>query len=270
MEYTKTTRALNKLQNIHGWFSNEAGLLIALLDEFQKSEQIEGDIFEIGVHHGKSTVFFSHLLNNTENIHVCDVFDSQKNNVSDSGKGNKDIFLDNMKKFSHRNVSGIYSCLSSELNISKIGSGFRIFHIDGGHNTNEAFYDLLLASEAIHEKGIIILDDPFRPEWPGVTEALVEFLKSYKDFVAVVVGFNKLAIARREVTNEYKKFLQNPENLIKYNLSFPISHKQLSFCGEPLFIFYVPTFIDPKSFGTMVRKALRNTFLYKKYAKPRQ
>ncbi len=267
MKYLKTKKILNRIQNIEGWFSKEAGLFIALLDEFQIAQKISGDIFEIGVHHGKSTIFFSHLLGKSENINVCDVFELQGDNLSNSGKGNKHIFLKNIKKHSSKDVNTIYTCLSSELSIDKTGSGYRMFHIDGGHNATEALNDLILASKAIHEKGIIILDDPFRPEWPGVTEALTAFLKKHRNFVSIAVGFNKLIIAKKEASANYIKFLGRPENLKSYRLSYPIYHKQLPFCGWPLIIFYVPSYINPKSVKILITRILRNSILYKMYSK---
>ena len=232
----------------------EAAMLIALLNKFQRSQNIEGNIFEIGVHHGKSTIFFEHLLSSSENINICDIFDSQESNISQSGLGNKDIFLENIKKYSSKEINSIYSCLSSELKLNHIGSGYRMFHIDGGHNKNEALADLILASEAIHPKGIIILDDPFRPEWPGVTEAMIEFLKTYENFAAIVVGFNKLVIAKKEVSTGYIEFLDNKINRSYYELTYPFSYKKLPFLNSELRIFYIPSFINPKKIKLLLKK----------------
>src|SRR5689334_12481645 len=116
---------------VDGWFSFEAAMLIAILDEFQKENKIAGNIFEIGVHHGKSSIFFSNLLTESENLHICDLF-GLLGNASHSGDGNKEIFTRNMATFGLKQPAAIHTCLSSELTKDKIGSNYRMFHVDGG------------------------------------------------------------------------------------------------------------------------------------------
>ena len=267
MEKREVKRVLRKISKIDGWFSDQAALLIALFNKFQQLNNIKGNIFEIGVHHGKSTVFFEHLLDASEHINICDIFDSQENNVSLSGSGNKDIFLRNMEKHTSKGVSNVYSCLSSELDLASIGSGYRMFHIDGGHNSDEALADLILAAKLIQSKGIIILDDPFRAAWPGVTEAFIDFLKAHKDFEAIVVGFNKLIIVRKEVAPSYIAFLDNEANRSAYELSYPYSYKKLPFLDSELRIFYTLSTRDPKKIGTIIKKRLRYSPLFNTYSK---
>jgi hypothetical protein len=55
----------------------------------------------------------------------------------------------------------------------------------------EALSDIQLAADAIVASGAIVVDDPFRPEWPGVTEAILAFLEDRTDWTAVAVGMNK-------------------------------------------------------------------------------
>ena len=54
--------AYQKVTPISGWFSREAAMLFACLDETPGREGIHGDFFEIGVHHGRSAVFLASML----------------------------------------------------------------------------------------------------------------------------------------------------------------------------------------------------------------
>ncbi len=202
---------------------------------------------------GRSAVFFSLLLRDREFLNVCDLFESE-NNISQSGFGKKEDFLENMRKFSDKGVNEIHTCLSSELNADIIGDGYRMFHIDGGHLKEEALFDLVLAAGVIHDNGVIILDDPFRPEWPGVTEAAIDFLTRFDDFVAIAVGFNKLIISKRKSADSYIDWLENPANLKLIGLDYPIFQKQLPFCNSPLLIFYHPSYIPENKFRAEMLK----------------
>jgi hypothetical protein len=256
MKTTAANEIIKQSSVVDGWFSKEAGMLIAIVDEFQKTNGISGDIFEIGVHHGKSSIFFSHLLSPSENLHVCDLFGGS-GNVSNSGSGNEDIFRRNMVRFGLKSASVYHRCLSSSLIPENLGKNYRMFHVDGGHNPDEALSDLLLAAEVIHKQGIIILDDPFRVEWPGVTEALIRFLQMRNDFESIVVGFNKLLLSRKEIASQYREFLSDTGNREMYGIGFPWEFKQLPFAENPISIFFIPhRYLGLKKMKVWIRQML--------------
>lgn len=234
---------------IDGWFSDEAALLFAWMDDIHRTENIIGNIFEVGCHHGKSTVFLSSMLRNEEILSVCDVFDNQELNPSISGSGDYKIFQNNMASVGVDGVQKrmkVFQQRSDSLKIEDIGDRFRFFHIDGGHNCDEALYDLKLASQATIENGAIVLDDPFRPEWPGVTEALIRFLDECNQFRAIIVGFNKLVLVRRDHIDLYLQGIR-PDGICRapaldrnqvFKLDSGWYKKQLPFIGRALLIYY--------------------------------
>ena len=257
MDPITAQKIIIKSKKIGGWFSSEAAMLIAMIDEVQKDMNLDGDIFEIGVHHGKSSIFFSHLLRDQEFISICDLFGTY-GNVSNSGDGNYDVFFNNMKKYALKQAKDIHVCLSSTLTPEVIGKNYRIFHIDGGHNSDEALNDLILATKVVNEKGIIILDDPFRAEWPGVTEALIKFLQMDYEYDSVVVGFNKLVLSKKSVSEKYKQFINNNENIKSYGLSLPWGLKELPFLNGTISIFFIPTrFLGTKRIKIFISKILQ-------------
>jgi len=135
----------------------------------------------------------------------------------------------------------VFAKLSSSLEPAEIGNGFRFFHIDGGHNAGEALGDLRLAASVLCDAGVIVLDDPFRPEWPGVTEALIRFLETDARFRAILVGFNKLVLGRAGHADCYVQAIDSAARRAACGIVYPWQLKQLPFLGEPLRIFYVPT-----------------------------
>lgn len=246
-----------KTLNVGGWFDVESALFIGSINQLQKDKNIVGDIYEIGVHFGKSAIFFNHLLKGSENLNVCDIFNNQHLNTSNSGFGNKDFFLQNMKTFGKKEVLILSECLSSSLTPEAIGKNYRMFHIDGGHTKEEALYDLHLATQCLHEKGIIIVDDPFRHDWPGVTEAIIEFLQNNSNFSAFAVGFNKLLIAKKEASQEYLTYLQNSVTREFYDLTYPYSFKRIKFVNRQMGCFFHLPQVNPKSLKYIVYKRIK-------------
>jgi hypothetical protein len=237
MKSTGVSKGISQMENIDGWFKNEAALLIGMLDEFHRLNGISGNIFEIGVHHGRSSIFLSYLLQESEKLNVCDLF-GEDGNLSNSGSGNESIFQKNMKSLSEKQVSKIYKCLSSKLTRNEIGNNYRLFHVDGGHNVDEAFQDINLAAEVLHAKGMIIVDDPFRDEWPGVTEAILKFLGRNNEFECTAVGFNKLFLSRKEISQQYRQWMIS--NFREYGFNSPYEFKHVPFAGTDIAVFFIP------------------------------
>ena len=218
----------------------EAALLIGLVDEIQKQNGIEGDLFEIGVHHGRSSVVLSHFVRTpAERLAVCDIFDDQGANVSKSGQGDRDIFAAHMKRFAPTDLRlNIFAMPSDQLTIDDVGrAANRIFHVDGGHDPDEAFADLELAREATVNRGVIVLDDPFQFNWPGVAQATIEFLQKHEDFEAFAGGYNKLLFVRRDAAPMHRAAFLDPAMLRNGGLGPPVQINRRKYMSGELFVF---------------------------------
>lgn len=245
MDYQLAKLQYRKVKQIEGWFSEEAAMMLALLNKVQKESGIRGDIFEIGVHHGKSALFFHSFLAVTEQLNVCDLFGNQELNVSNSGSGDKQKFLKNCATKLNDERITIFEKSSGDLSVDEIGTSYRMFHVDGGHSFKEALNDLDLAAKAVQVAGgIIVLDDPFRSEWPGVTEASIAFLKKSPRFSALAVGFNKLVLAEEFYHQHYTRALDEAYERGEYGLCFPWACKKATFVNKELRCFYMPTFLQ--------------------------
>ena len=255
MNPAKARQVTRQSKAIPGWFSPEASMLFAWIDEIQKRNNIEGDCFEIGCHHGKSAVLLASIVKpGKEKLAVCDLFGLQAGNVSRSGNGDLDAFNLNMKPLRDQGVGiSIFQKNSAALTASEIGRTYRIFHVDGGHNPDEALKDLLLAADCTVESGVILLDDPFRMEWPGVTEALVRFLDDRPEFQAIMTGFNKLVLTREKWGGIYLAALDSSSQRETFGFSYPWRVKEMPFHRTVLRVFYVPDYLQRKSLGNFAR-----------------
>ena len=91
---------------------------------------------------------------------------------------------------------------------------------------------------------MIALDDAINVEWPGVTEAIFDFLSRDKRFCAIVAGFNKMFIVRRKFAELYTQQIDSKELRRKYNMLYPWRLKTLPFKDHPLRIFYIPPYVS--------------------------
>lgn len=85
---------------IEGWFYSPFIDVLIKLDELQNKKQINGNLAEIGVFHGKSFILLYLLSNPNERVLAVDCFDLQQFNYDNSGPGCKfDSFIRNVKTF---------------------------------------------------------------------------------------------------------------------------------------------------------------------------
>jgi hypothetical protein len=194
--------------SIEGFFNIIDAKLFQFINELQRDKGIKGHIFEIGVHHGKSAILLAHFIDpKTEILHVSDLFEEQGSNISKSGSGCYEIFIDNLRRsFGQINFLKVHKGLSQSLNAKRFNHSIRIFHIDGGHSAEETFEDLRFAYETTDNRGIIVIDDYFNRDWPGVSEGANMFFSKYFDLAPIMVGTNKVFMVNRAAADVYEAF----------------------------------------------------------------
>jgi hypothetical protein len=153
-------------KKIEGWYSQDALELIAELNKIQLSLNILGSLCEIGVHHGRSFVFLSLLSQSDEMCLAIDLFENQNHNIENSGCGNKEIVLANLKS-NKCDINRVKFITNNSLNLTpddlldSSGQKFRFFSLDGGHSSEVVQNDLQLAESVLGDGGIILIDDYF-------------------------------------------------------------------------------------------------------------
>src|SRR5258708_35141788 len=154
---------INGTQAVEGWFFPIDAHLVAVGNVVPKRMKVRGNLFEIGVHYGKTAIFLAHLASPDEILGVCDVFDRQELNVDLSGAGSRALFEKNMSVHACAANLRVFAKPSSQLTTEDTTTTCRFFHIDGGHRPQDVYTDLETADRALLADGVVAVDDRFNP-----------------------------------------------------------------------------------------------------------
>jgi len=197
---------------IQGWLYDADAQLIEAIGAIQSANGFSGSVGEIGVHHGRLFILLYLMLHDGENAFCVDVFENQQLNVDLSGAGNREIFISNVILFAAgaADISIITSDsqLVSSTNITDEIGPVRLFSIDGAHTMQATHSDLGLAVDSLADSGVIIVDDCFNADWPGVSDGLHTFFSQRPRELAVfAIGYNKVFLCRPAMASLYKQGL---------------------------------------------------------------
>jgi SAM-dependent methyltransferase len=180
---------------IEGWFSPDAALMFMAYNELLAAHEVAGDVLEIGVHHGLSTLALAAIRGDGAQVVAIDLFDElQAQNVSSSGSGSRARFVRNMRAF-FGDIAFVrcIAAASSTLDPADLGCRFSFCHVDGGHTGKETYDDLALCSRILLPGGVLALDDYFNPAFPGVCEGAIKFWLAHDGALTpIAAGFNKV------------------------------------------------------------------------------
>ncbi len=189
-------------KEVEGWIYPATIKCICELSDVQKSHGIKGSVCEIGIHHGRFFILLHLLTDRDEYSIACDLFERQNENIGSSGKGNKEIFLENLRK-TGCDLSRIEIITRNSLNISPdellMHGGIRMISVDGGHEAGTAYNDIKLAADTLADGGIIWLDDFPHESWLGVMEGTYRYLfDAEKELWPIAVLERKLLLTNNE------------------------------------------------------------------------
>jgi hypothetical protein len=204
-------------RRVRGWLDPLSARMILDLGEHQLEHGVRGAVGEIGVHRGRLFILLDLLRRPNERAFAIDVFSDQEANVDRSGRGDLDVFLDNVDRFSggHDHLLVVQSSsadVEAPTIIDEVGP-VRLMSIDGGHTSELTQNDLRLADEMLSPRGLVILDDAFNPEWPGVISGLTAYLADPHTRL-VPVGFtaSKTFLCHIEEVDAYSAVLRRPRS----------------------------------------------------------
>lgn len=173
-------------------------------------QQSFGHVAEIGVHYGESFLPLAQCRRPGEIALAVDCFEMQEANISRSGKGNSDRFKEHTKSLpdvltvvgdSRDFTAADYlDRLTRKAYPGMTQHRVRLFHVDGGHDYDTCLHDLTQAWQCLTEDGILIVDDFLNHEWPEVTVAVLDFLRSSARAPGAKLlasGFAKAIISQR-------------------------------------------------------------------------
>ncbi len=226
---------LAAFQRIEGWFSYDAGLMFMAYNQLIRGAGIAGDVLEIGVYHGLSSIAVAALRGPGRKLYAIDLFEElQSNEAYGSGAS--------YRKFFEQNIQSFYASLdflvtiaqaSGQLKAEEFPRTFSFCHVDGGHSSEETFDDLKFASDILLPGGLLALDDYFNPQHPGVCEGAVEFLRRQEGVLKpLAIGFNKVLFQRLPSSLDLNA---------DFSKTFPtVQHLDSTMWKTPVFLFGTP------------------------------
>jgi len=163
-----------------------------LVLNLQRVHAISGDLLEIGVHGGRGAAMMAACLAPGEKLVLCDSFD-----LCPVGPGHiRKRMPEKVRANIHSCVPGVadeniivHRCMSDDLDLPR-DQAFRFVHIDGGHDADQAYRDLVRCYRHLVHGGVIALDDHDNPDCPGVARAARHFLDAHSD-MSVLADMNR-------------------------------------------------------------------------------
>ncbi|HET8772608.1 MAG TPA: class I SAM-dependent methyltransferase, partial [Thermoanaerobaculia bacterium] len=238
----EVTRYLAETRSVEGWFFPVDAYLFGFIDDVQQREGIAGNLFEIGVHHGKTALFLARCRRDGEALGVCDVFEQQELNRDRSGEGSREVFLRNMGDHPVR----VLAKESARLTAEDTTTTCRFVHIDGGHRAEDVVNDLSAAERALLPDGVVAVDDAFNPNWPGVSEGLYQFMNAHDAFAPLLIGGNKVLLARPAAIARYERHF----DAIAAAVAAPFTFDRKEWLGRPVFTAIRHAWVDLDPLGT--------------------
>jgi predicted O-methyltransferase YrrM len=165
-----------QMDTIDGWFYAIDVDFFSNLLAYQRTEDIKGNMLEIGTYQGKSAILMGYGLRDDEELVICDLFsavmdhaDIPLNRRQQYSGLEQEEFLANWDRF-HTRRPTLEVCESSELDLGD--QVFRFIHIDGCHSYQCVAKDISLAVTHTAKRGVIAMDDYRAVEAPGVAAAI--------------------------------------------------------------------------------------------------
>lgn len=209
-------RYLDNMREVDGWgIDDELAPMFLLLNHLQLECGIRGSLFEIGVHHGRTAILLALMAQPTEQCVFLDLFDRQAENIDKSGRGDLQVFRENLARWAPGiREPEIVIGNSLELDFTKVPGlalGVRFAHIDGGHYKDLVLNDLHKTESVLGPGAIVVVDDFLHSGYLGVNEACNHYLLEAggAGLSPIATGKNKLMLAVRPHAEIYRNGLSD-------------------------------------------------------------
>ncbi|MEM9043471.1 MAG: class I SAM-dependent methyltransferase [Pseudomonadota bacterium] len=201
--------------DVSGWVNDGAFDFVKLINRalHSGSRPVPGGVLEIGVHHGKFFVALNATVDPTAAKSIAvDLFEEQYLNIDYSGRGDREIFTQNLKQFDRHRGSNVIieaadsTTLEPARLIHKAAERFKIVSVDGGHTAEHTISDIRIAASVVNRFGFVIVDDILNSHWLGVIDGVTMYLRGRPTLWPLAVGYNKLVMCPMSMHGTYKKF----------------------------------------------------------------
>jgi hypothetical protein len=196
--------ALQVESEIEGWFYPPDIVAFWMIDRIQKDAHLSGSLCELGVYQGKSAIALGRMLRSGETLFCYDIFHEYS----------IDGFRANLGRFCP-DLDNALVCVRQNLPALRIPpeavplGGLRFLHVDAVHEHSSVLNDLCNFSPLLARHGVIVLDDYFDPDWPGVSTGMSEFCLSEagSGFRPFISTRSKMYLCRREWVEFYQTWI---------------------------------------------------------------
>lgn len=203
------------MHNVVGWLEYDTANMISYLMNYQSTNNIYGNVMEIGTYHGKLFCLLANGCLSSESAIGIDIFDNQEANQDNSGeKFDRSILENNLQKFASNSKYEILKADSTTLGdeFTNKYRGVRFMSVDGSHTWKATLHDLKLAENLLVSGGIVAVDDILRIDWIGVTNGIYAYLHGNTNQPQSLVPFaiipNKLLLTTdRGFAKKYQDLL---------------------------------------------------------------
>lgn len=205
-------------RKIEGWCGGPYTFLVLdVLAAAQPQDCRRLGAAEIGVHHGLFFIGMHNLCEPGGKSLALDLFELQDLNVDASGYGDKDVFARNLRSYAahaddcivHDGIDSLAISAEYAMELRRRFGPFRFVSVDGGHTPEHCSNDLRIAEQITAQGGVVVLDDSFSYEWPGVTEGMYRYLgQSDTGLVPFAVTRKKAFLTQPEFADRYKRALE--------------------------------------------------------------
>ena len=237
-------RALGR-RTVKGWVEPQTLDVLRTLARAQDREGIDGGVAEIGVHHGKLFIALQLLGRAGAPAVAIDVFDDQELNVDESGRGDRSRFEANVRRWGDWSsvvvMQGDSTHLTGHDVVEHAQGPVRLFSVDGGHTEQIVGTDMRTAEQALAPGGIVVADDVFNAEWPGVSVGTLRYLDSGGGLVPFAIGFNKVYFTDDDHAGRYRETIRRA-----YGHRWRTAHKTTVFHGSDVEVLW-PTPVTPRA-----------------------
>ena len=197
-------------REVEGWIEPGALTMTTLLDRLQQAAGVRGGFAEIGVHHGRFFIALALLAQPGERSLAIDVFEDQHLNVDQSGKGSRERLIENIERHAG-SLDRVEILKADSLTVrpeeilARAGGPVRIFSVDGSHTALHTESDVRLAASVLAPGGVIVVDDIFNPEWPGVLAGMDNLFRATDrhGLVPIIAADNKLVLCAESARASY-------------------------------------------------------------------
>ena len=185
---------------VQGWCNPRTLEILAELGELQDEEGVSGGSAEIGVFHGKLLIALHLLRSPGTRTLAIDLLEQQQLNLDHSGSGDSSQFRRNLEA-NCPDADAVEMMARDSLDLGEEDvlailerhGRFRWFSVDGGHTVDHATNDLRLADRLTAAGGIVVVDDYYNQDWPGVHEAFARrYILDNPRLVPFMFAFAKL------------------------------------------------------------------------------